>query len=177
MLSFQLRLKSIGLPLIEGSDMSPAMIESGEVDADRLGRFLLAALTFISQPRLAEQIDTKQNSARLAVDRARLSKLLEPQVAMKEVRLVIDLLNELKAASTTEEPGAHHNGGVAPGSMPWHRVRMFWRWRLGQLEVVRPHFRGSMENGMSRRVTIFLHPGERMRRTIANDGRSISRTP
>lgn len=163
MLSFELRLKSIGLPLLEVSDRSPAMVESGALDSDRLGRFLLATLTFISQPRMGEQIDTGQHSARRAIDRARLSKQLEPQVAIKEVRLVIDLPNELEAVSTTEELLAHHNGGVAPGGMPWHRVRMFWRWRLGRLEVVRPHFRGSMENGVSRRVTLLLRPSESAR--------------
>ncbi len=88
---------------------------------------------------------------------------MEPQLEMKEVRLVIDLPNGMETAPAggDAQPGPH--GAVAPGGMPLHRVRMFWRWRLGRLEAVRPHFRGSMENGVSRRVTLLLHPAENVR--------------
>ena len=58
---------------------------------------------------------------------------------MKEVWLVIDIPRE--AEISAYEPAAgqpRRPGGVAPGGMPLHRVRMFWRWRLGNLEVVRP---------------------------------------
>lgn len=78
---------------------------------------------------------------------------------MREVRLVIDVPGEIEnehGANTRKDQG----GGVAPGGMPLHRVRMFWRWRLGRLEVVRPHYRGSAENGVSRRITLVLHPDE-----------------
>jgi hypothetical protein len=78
---------------------------------------------------------------------------------MREVRLVIDVPGEIEnehGADTRRDQG----GRVAPGGMPLHRVRMFWRWRLGRLEVVRPHYRGSAENGVSRRITLVLHPNE-----------------
>jgi hypothetical protein len=96
MLAFDLRLKSAGLPLLEVSDTSSAMAAAGQVDADQLGRFLLTTLTFIGQPRMAEQASIVNNSARQATDRARAAKRLDPQVSMKEVRLVIDLPGEVK---------------------------------------------------------------------------------
>lgn len=139
------------------------MAAAGEVNADRLGRFLLATLTFISQPRMTEQADTKQDPARQNIDRARVARRLKPQLDIKEVRLLIDLPQELEqAAAGAGEDYVNRSagGGVAPGGMPWHRVRMFWRWRLGRLEIVRPHSRGSVENGVSRRVILLLHPAE-----------------
>lgn len=159
MLRFDLRLKSTDMPLLEVTETSAAAAAAGEVDGARLGRFLLATLTFIGQPRMAERVDTGSESARQATDRARVARGLEKQVAMREVRLVIDVPGEIEnehGANTRKDQG----GGVAPGGMPLHRVRMFWRWRLGRLEVVRPHYRGSAENGVSRRITLVLHPDE-----------------
>lgn len=174
MLAFDLRLKSVGLPLLEVDDVSPAMADAGEVDADRLGRFLLATLTFIGQPRMTEQVDVGRDPARQITDRARVARRLEPQVSIKEVQLVIDLPREVEDAAGDDGESWTLRGGVAPGGMPWHRVRMFWRWRLGRLEVVRPHSRGSVENGVSRRVTLLLHPSESTgysaRRKVLNDG-------
>jgi hypothetical protein len=164
MLAFDLRLKSAGLPLLEVYDVSPAMVTAGQVDADQLGRFLLTTLTFIGQPRMAEQADAGSNPARQATDRARAAKRLDAQVNMKEVRLIIDLPGKVEDVADAGEGRAPGPGGVAPGGMPWHRVRMFWRWRLGRLEVVRPHARGSVENGVSRRVTLLLHPSESTKR-------------
>ncbi len=164
MLAFDLRLKSAGLPLLEVYDVSPAMVAAGQVDTDQLGRFLLTTLTFIGQPRMAEQADAGSNPARQATDRARAAKRLDAQVNMKEVRLIIDLPGEVEDVADAGEGRAPGPGGVAPGGMPWHRVRMFWRWRLGRLEIVRPHARGSVENGVSRRVTLLLHPSESTKR-------------
>ena len=163
MLTFELRLKSVALALLEVTEESSAMAAAGEVDADRLGRFLLATLTFISQPRMTEQADTKQDPARQNIDRARVARRLKPQLDIKEIRLLIDLPQELEQAAAgagEDHVNRSAGGGVAPGGMPWHRVRMFWRWRLGRLEIVRPHSRGSVENGVSRRVILLLHPAE-----------------
>jgi hypothetical protein len=55
MLCFDLRLKSTDMPLLEVTETSIAMAAAGEVDGARLGRFLLATLTFIGQPRMAER--------------------------------------------------------------------------------------------------------------------------
>jgi len=159
MLSFDLRLKSGDMPLLEVTDTSSAMAAAGEVDGACLGRFLLATLTFIGQPRMAEQADTGSGSVRQETDRARVARGLEKQVAMREVRLVIDVPGEMENERGADTRG-DQGGRVAPGGMPLHRVRMFWRWRLGRLEVVRPHYRGSVENGVSRRITLVLHPDE-----------------
>jgi hypothetical protein len=159
MLSFDLRLKSADMPLLEVTKTSPAAAAAGEIDGARLGRFLLATLTFIGQPRMAERVDAGLGSVRQATDRARIARGLGKQIAMREVRLVIDVPGEIEneyGAETHRDQG----GRVAPGGMPLHRVRMFWRWRLGRLEVVRPHYRGSAENGVSRRITLVLHPDE-----------------
>jgi hypothetical protein len=159
MLSFDLRLKSTDMPLLEVTDTSTAMAAAGEIDGACLGRFLLATLTFIGQPRMAERVDAGSGAVRQATDRARITRGLEKQVAMREVRLVIDVPGEIEnehAADARRDQG----GSVAPGGMPLHRVRMFWRWRLGRLEVVRPHYRGSVENGVSRRITLVVHPNE-----------------
>ncbi|MGG5812209.1 hypothetical protein [Falsiroseomonas sp. CW058] len=161
MLSFELRLASTDKPLIEVTDISGAMSEIGEMDAARLGRFLLAVLTFISQPRMSEQVEVARDSTRQAVDKVREKRRLAPQVGMKEVRLVIDLPRDEEVSADEPADGQIRRPvAVVPGGMPLHRVRMFWRWRLGRLEVVRPHFRGSLENGVSRRVTLLLHPDE-----------------
>ena len=161
MLAFELRLASLDRTLLEVTDRSEAMEAAGGVDAARLGRFLLTVLTFIGQPRMAERIEVARDPAREAIDKARAKRRLEPQIDMKEVRLVIDFPPEVEASAHELKGGQPwRSGGVAPGGMPWHRVRMFWRWRLGRLEVVRPHFRGSVENGVSRRVTLLLHPDE-----------------
>jgi hypothetical protein len=119
-----------------------AMAAAGQVDADQLGRFLLTTLTFMGQPRMAEQASTVNNSARQAIDRARAAKRLDPQVSMKEVRLIIDLPGEVKDVVDAGEGRIPGPDGVPLNRMPWRRVRMFWRWRLGRLEVVRPHVRG-----------------------------------
>jgi hypothetical protein len=114
---------------------------------------LLAVLTFIGQPRMSERVEVAWHPAREAIDKARAKRRLGPQIGMKEVWLVIDIPRE--AEISAYEPAAgqpRRPGGVAPGGMPLHRVRMFWRWRLGKLEVVRPHFRGSVEDGFSRRL-------------------------
>ncbi len=166
MLAFDLRLKSVGLPLLEVTGVSSAMAAAGQVDADQLGRFVLTILTFIGQPRMAEQADAGNNVASQATDRARAAKRLDPQVSMKEVRLIIDLPGDVKDEANPGESRILRDRGVAPGGMPWHRVRMFWRWRLGRLEVVRPHARGSVENGVSRRVTLLLHPSESTKRAV-----------
>ena len=159
MLSFDLRLKSTDMPLLEITKTSPAAAAAGEVDGARLGCFLLATLTFIGQPRMAEQVDAGSGSVHHATDRARIARGLGKQVEMREVRLVIDVPGEIENAhdaDTSRDQGSR----VAPGGMPLHKVRMFWRWRLGRLEVVRPHYRGSAENGVSRRITLVLHPDE-----------------
>jgi hypothetical protein len=57
MLSFDLRLKSTDMPLLEITKTSPAAAAAGEVDGARPGRFLLATLTFIGQPRMAERVE------------------------------------------------------------------------------------------------------------------------
>jgi hypothetical protein len=164
MLCFDLRLKSTGMPLLEVTDISAAMAAAGEVDGTCLGRFLLATLTFIGQPRMAERVDDGTGPVRQATDRARVARGLKEQVTMREVRLVIDVPGELEDGHDAKT-GRAQGGGVAPGGMPLHRVRMFWRWRLGRLEVVRPHHRGSMKNGVSRRITLVLHPNEVATRT------------
>lgn len=165
MLAFELRLASTDRPLLEVTDRSEAMKAVGGADAARLGRFLLAVLTFIGQPRMAERVEVARDPTREAIDRARTNRRLGPQIDMKEVRLVIDLPREAEITAKELEGGQPlRPNTVAPGGMPWHRVRMFWRWRLGRLEVVRPHFRGSVENGVSRRVTLLLHPDEVGRR-------------
>lgn len=166
MLTFDLRLKTTGVPLLEVSDASRGMIASGEVDASRLGRFLLAILTFIGQPRMAQQADADGGVGRRGTDRARAARRLDPQVSMKEVRLIIDLPGDLKDVADLGKNRESYSGGVAQAGMPWHRVRMFWRWRLGRLEVVRPHARGSVENGVSRRVMMLLHPSESTKRAL-----------
>ena len=159
MLCFDLRLKDTGMPLLEVTETSAAMTAAGEVDGACLGRFLLATLTFIGQPRMAERVGTETGPVRQATDRARIARGLGEQVAMREVRLVIDAPDELGNENRADTHKTQR-GGVAPGGMPLHRVRMFWRWRLGRLEVVRPHYRGSMENGVSRRITLMIHPSE-----------------
>jgi hypothetical protein len=164
MLCFDLRLKSAGMPLLEVTDISAAMVAAGEVDGACLGRFLLATLTFIGQPRMAERVDDGTGPVRQATDRARVARGLGEQVTMREVRLVIDVPGEWEEGHDAKT-GRAQGGGVAPGGMPLHRVRMFWRWRLGRLEVVRPHHRGSMKNGRSRRITLVLHPNEVATRT------------
>ncbi len=159
MLCFDLRLKSRDMPLLQVTETSTAMAAVGEVDDVRLGRFLLATLTFIGQPRMAERVDASSGLVRQAADRARVARGLRMQVAMREVRLIIDVPGEIEnehGADTRRDQG----DTVAPGGMPLHRVRMFWRWRLGRLEVVRPHYRGSAENGVSRRITLVLRPNE-----------------
>jgi hypothetical protein len=106
-----------------------------------------------------DAVDAGSGSVRQATDRARIARGLEKQVEMREVRLVIDLPGEIDnehGAETRRDQG----GEGAAGGMPLHRVRMFWRWWLGRLEVVRPHYRGSAENGVSRRVTLVLYPDE-----------------
>jgi hypothetical protein len=158
MLCFDLRLKSADKPLLDVTETSIAMAAAGGVDGARLGRFLLATLTFIGQPRMAEQVDAG-GSVRQTTDRARIARGLGKQVAMREVRLVIDVPGEIE----DEHDAYTHRDkdcGVGLGGMPLYRVRMFWRWRLGRLEVVRPHYRGSAENGVSRRITLVLHPNE-----------------
>jgi hypothetical protein len=162
MLTFELRLASADRPLLEVTEATEGV---GEVDAARLGRFLLAVLTFISQPRMSERVEIARAPAREAIDKARAKRRLGPQSGMKEVRLVIDIPREAEMPAPEPEGGQPRRpGAVEPGGMPLHRVRMFWRWRLGKLEVVRPHFRGSVENGVSRRVTLLLHPDEAGRR-------------
>lgn len=169
MLSFELRLASADKPLLEVTEASEAMWAAGSVDAARLGRFLLAVLTFIGQPRMSERVEVARDAAREAVDKARAKRRLGPQVDMKEVRLVIDLPHDAEtSAHDPEDRQPRRSVTIAPGGMPLHRVRMFWRWRLGRLEVVRPHFRGSVENGVSRRVTLLLHPDEAGRQRNSN---------
>jgi hypothetical protein len=159
MLCFDLRLKSTDMPFLQVTETSTAMAAAGKVDGARLGRFVLATLTFVGQPRMAERVDAGSGLVRQATDRTRIARGLARQVAMREVRLVIAVPGEIEnehGADTRSDQG----GRVAPGGMPLHRVRMFWRWRLGRLEVVRPHYRGSAENGVSRRITLVLHPNE-----------------
>ena len=103
MLCFNLRLKSNDTPLLEVTETSTAMAAAEEVDGARLGRFLLAALTFIGQPRMAERVNAGSGSVRQATDRARIARGLGRQVAMREVRLVIDVP---VAARNNERPDA-----------------------------------------------------------------------
>jgi hypothetical protein len=85
-LSFDLRLKSTDMPLLEVTQTSPAAAAAGEVDGAKLGRLLLATLTFIGQPRMAERVDAGSGSVRQATDRARIARGLEKQVEMREGR-------------------------------------------------------------------------------------------
>jgi hypothetical protein len=104
-LSFDLRLKSTDMPLLEVTQTSPEAAAAGEVDGAKLGRFLLATLTFIGQPRMAERVDAGLGSVRQATDRARIARGLEKQVEMREVRLVIDVAGEIENAHGADARG------------------------------------------------------------------------
>ena len=72
---------------------------------------------------------------------------------------------EVPGGSSTPQAAAGGGQVSAHGSgMALHTVRAFWRFKLGKLEFVRPHWRGDPAYGVSRRVYRLLSPADIQRR-------------
>ena len=71
----------------------------------------------------------------------------------------IDLVMEAPGGGSGVGGGGTAGGERGPG-MALHTVRAFWRFRLGKLEFVRPHWRGDPAYGVSRRVYRLLSPAD-----------------
>ncbi|MBK4717624.1 hypothetical protein JJL56_01960 [Azospirillum sp. YIM DDC1] len=155
-LYFRMHISDISKPLIEfSSEHIPADFDGTAIDQEHFGRFMLAVLTFLNQPRMVE-MKNQDKRQRAVSNRVRADRRLSPLGAIREVRLIVD---QPVAASE----GSTRNGtGDRIGAMPRHQVRAFWRYRLGKLEFVRPHWRGSEVNGVSRRRYIVMREEDRV---------------
>ena len=155
-LYFRMHISDASKPLIDfPPKYIPAHVDRAAIDQEHFGRFMLAVLTFLNQPRMVEVQDSNEQQ-RAASNRARADRRLSPLGAIRQVRLIVD---QPVAASE----GSTRNGtGDRIGAMPRHQVRAFWRYRLGKLEFVRPHWRGSEANGISRRRYIVMREEDRV---------------
>lgn len=101
----------------------------------RAGAWLASALALINTPRLADP----KFEARQAVNKARLRRRSAPLLTWHQVNIQID-------------SGEPSRGAViaATGQRALHHVRSHLRLRLGRVELVRPHWRGSPELGVVR---------------------------
>lgn len=157
-LYFRLHISDAEKPLVEfPPEYVPAAFDMAAIDQDHFGRFMLAVLTFLNQPRMVEVRD-QDDRPRVPANRARADRRLAPLGAVREVRLLID------APAAAGAGGEAYGSGDRVGTMPLHQVRAFWRYRLGKLEFVRPHWRGSEANGVSRRRYVVMRDEDRVRR-------------
>lgn len=143
---FRLNIKDASRPLFElDPDRRTADFAVEQVNPDLFGRFLLAMLTFINQPKIVDlRADSHQAPARARTDRLRAERRLAPLRAVREIHLTI---------GGPEAVGHVQDGGTGERAetMPLHQVRAFWCYKLGRLEFVRPHWCGDERNGVSRR--------------------------
>lgn len=97
---------------------------------------ILATLGLLATPRLIHI--EKDDLARL--NKARVKRGNYPYIETHKVRLSLSLREEIKRQQHAET-GAERM---------LHFVRAHWRFRLGQLEMVRPHWRGNPELGIKK---------------------------
>ena len=138
---FLLELGQTGMPFLSLKDFTPGF----EVrDTDKFGRFLQAVLTFITQPRMCRLSTPSIPSNQAVLERARREGGWRPlNSRVHEVHLVLDMPEEAR----DKEGGAVLGSGNSGKAL--HTVRAFWRWKLGKLEFVRPHWRGDAQFGVS----------------------------
>ncbi|WP_372399876.1 hypothetical protein ABMY26_33990 [Azospirillum sp. HJ39] len=142
---FHLRISNSDEPIVSFSEAYlPAGVDPASIDQGLFGRFIVAVLTFLTQPRMTET-RIREHPECVRSNRVRAERRLAPLGTVREIRLLID--------EPASSGSGHRTGGgvVQSGTMPRHQVRAFWRYRMGKLEFVRPHWRGSEANGISRR--------------------------
>ncbi|PWC47893.1 hypothetical protein ACHMW5_11875 [Azospirillum melinis] len=151
---FHLRISNPDEPIVSFPEAYlPAGVDPASIDQDLFGRFILAVLTFLTQPRMTET-RVREYPERVRSNRVRAERRLAPLGTVREIRLLID---EPAFSGSGPRTGG---GPVQSGTMPRHQVRAFWRYRMGKLEFVRPHWRGSEANGISRRRYLVMQGGE-----------------
>ncbi|MBP2315450.1 hypothetical protein [Azospirillum soli] len=113
---------------------------------ERLPGFVLALLCFLSQPRFVEMRD---RPVRQDIDRARRKARLAPIGTIREIRLNVDV-------APAHGDGKGGDATRTGTRMALHQVRSFWRVRLGNLEFVRPFWRGDPAHGVVRKRYIVV---------------------
>ena len=84
-------------------------IEATDVNLKHFGKFMLAALTFLSQPRLVE-VRGQDERQRAPANRARVARRLAPLGAIREIRILID--EPVMAAGGRGGDGTGERGGT-----------------------------------------------------------------
>lgn len=105
-----------------------------QVDQEKLGAFLGAALALINTPRLSQRTLMEPNP-KLQSAREKKGKL--PLLSWHEINLMIDR-GEL----------GHGEPLTQTGEKAFHHVRTHLRLKRGKVEIVRPHWRGNPEKGV-----------------------------
>lgn len=117
------------------------------------GKFLLNLVSLVHLPRATRSMAPARTAESDARDRKRQRCGLNPAIAFKEVRLVVDVGGQERVLA--EAPPALGHGGASSGKV-LHQVRGFWRVRLGKEEYVRPHWRGNAQIGMLRKRVLLV---------------------
>lgn len=157
---FRLEIADRTRPLLELQSVGPDL-EGVSLDVAAFARYLQVILTFLSQPRMAE-IRASEPGGGGAADRVRAARGLSPLLGPPRT---INLVMEAPEGSSGSEAAAGGGqSGVRGSGMALHTVRAFWRFKLGKLEFVRPHWRGDPAYGVSRRVYHLLSPADIQRR-------------
>lgn len=158
---FRLEIADRSQPLLELRSVGPGL-EGVSLNVAAFARFLQIILTFLSQPRMAEIRANKVGGDGGAANRARAARGLPPLLGPpRTINLVMESPAGGSGAETAEGGG---QTGVHSSGMALHTVRAFWRFKLGKLEFVRPHWRGDPAYGVSRRVYHLLSPADIQRR-------------
>ena len=146
--SFRLNIQNPDRPLVEITSSNP---QFRVADQAVFERFVTAILTFLTQPKLVVDRHDRQREQRLqAANRARSKRGMAPLGAVRDIHLNLDA----PAFRGEGGPAASGNGEGRNGTA-LHQVRAFWRYRLGQLQVVKSHWRGDPRYGVSARRYTF----------------------
>lgn len=119
------------------TDMESKTFEEGRITrevADQIKPIVYAILALINSPKLVRRVHVDQTR----INRSRLKRGRYPFHPHHEVKLDVDKTT-VKALTGSKGDGSHK---------AHHFVRAHLRFRLGQYELVKPHWRGDPEVGV-----------------------------